>query len=46
MLFEYEYENTQATIANADGEIIQQGIHQTKEEFELIRAYVERMAAA
>ena len=46
MLFEYEYENTQATIANADGEIIQQGIHQTKEECELIRAYVERIVAA
>lgn len=41
MLFEYEYENTQAAIANSQGEIIQEGIHQTKEEFELIRQYVE-----
>lgn len=46
MLFDYEYENTQAAIANSKGEIIQPGIHQTKEEFELIRAYVERMEAA
>lgn len=46
MLFEYEYENTQASLANSKGEIIQDGIHQTKEEFELIRAYVERMKAA
>lgn len=43
MLFEYEYENTQAAIANSRGEIIQEGIHQTKEEFDLIRKYVERM---
>lgn len=46
MLFEYEYENTQATLANSSGEVVQQGIHQTKEEFELIRKYVERMVAA
>lgn len=46
MLFEYEYENTQATLANSKGEVVQEGIHQTKEEFELIRQYVERMAVA
>ena len=46
MLQDYEYENTQAALANSKGEIIQPGIHQTKEEFELIRAYVERMVAA
>ncbi len=46
MLHEYEYENTQATLANSKGEVVQDGIHQTKEEFELIKQYVERMCAA
>lgn len=46
MLFEYEYENTQATLANSNGEIVQEGIHYTAEEFALITAYVERMAIA
>ncbi len=46
MLWEYEYENTQAAISNGEGEIIQPGIHYTAEEFHLIREYVERMSAA
>lgn len=45
MLFEYEYENTQAALANAKGEVVQDGIHQTVEEFELIREYVDKITA-
>lgn len=43
MLFEYEYENTQAAIVDSDGKVIQEGINHTAEELALIAAYVEKI---
>lgn len=35
-------ENTQATIMNADNSIYQDGVHDTHEEFQLLKAFYER----
>lgn len=35
-------ENTQATIMNSDNSIYQDGVHDTHEEFQLLKAFYER----
>lgn len=43
LLMEYEFENTQATLVDSTGKMIQDGIHYTAQELLLVIEYVERM---
>lgn len=43
LLREYEFENTQATLVDSTGKMIQDGIHYTAQELSLVIEYVERM---
>lgn len=46
LLFQYEYENTQAGIRDKDGKLLIHGVHHTADELALIQEYVERRCNA